>query len=136
MICSCWLIAACTHKPYEAQTKEFKQYLADNFKITPDNTGKQIYLLVPSTQCRTCIHWDAARYPDYFLKRLYVVSLFDTAQFKHFPNLLNDPADKLLKLSFLDYANTIVLADGGNIQSIVRLRDFNLQMDSLLKSGY
>lgn len=133
-ICSCWLMTACTPRPYQAETKELQHYLNDNFKISLA-AGKAVYLLVPGNQCGTCISWDAAAYPAAFLNNVYVISLFDTSHFIHFRHILNDPADKQLKLSFVNYANTMVLTDSGHIQSIIRLRDVDSQLDSLVKGG-
>ncbi|MDI9320857.1 MAG: hypothetical protein QM530_10365 [Phycisphaerales bacterium] len=69
-----------------------------------------------------------------FNENLYIVSSLDTSIFKNFTHKLYDENDKIMKLSFLHYANQIVIVENGYIQNIIRLTNFNIQMDSIQKT--
>ena len=133
LISNILILQACNNTHYNIQTKEFNLLLYDNFNKSI-NTQKAIYLLVPSCQCKNCIFWDAKNLSSRLNSNLYLITSLDTNNFRNFKNVIYDEHDKIMKLSFLKYTNQIVFVDSGRIQSIVRLTDFNKQMDSIQKN--
>lgn len=127
------LLVACKSKPYQAETKELDALLNTQFgqSLVQD---KAIYLLIPSCQCKNCILLNGKNLNPDFKEHLYVITSLDTINFKNFSHTLYDEKDKVMKLSFLNYANQIVFVDSGHIQNIIRLTNFNLQMDSIQQS--
>lgn len=127
------LFAACQSKPYSAETKELDALLHTQFgqSLAQD---KAIYLLIPSCQCKNCILLNGKNLNPNFKEHLYVITSLDTVNFKNFSHTLYDEKDKIMKLSFLNYANQIVFVDSGHIQNIIRLTNFNTQMDSIQQS--
>lgn len=128
-------IESCRQKPYKEELKEFRLLLKENFGKTIV-TQKAIYLLIPSCQCKNCIRWDGNILKPSLNENLYLITSLDTINFKNFRNVIYDEKDKIMKLSFLKYTNQIVFVDNGHIQNIVRLTDFNKQMDSIQQNFF
>jgi hypothetical protein len=135
LIYSFFCIASCTNKEFKNENKEFKVLLNTHFN-TSIVRQKAVYILVPSCQCKNCVLWNADKLSTRFNNNLYLVTSLDTINFKNFKNVIYDEHDKIMKLSFLKYTNQIVFVDSGHIQNIVRLTDFNKQMDSIQKNFF
>lgn len=133
LIYSALFLVACKSKPYNAETKELDVLLTAQFgqSLAQD---KAIYLLIPSCQCKNCILLNGKNLNPKLKEHLYVITSLDTVNFKNFSHTLYDQNDKVMKLSFLNYANQIVFVDSGHIQNIIRLTNFNTQMDSIQQS--
>lgn len=127
------MFASCNNTKFRNETNEFKKFLIYNCRTTISEK-KAVYLLIPSCQCKNCVLLTGDNLKENFNENLYIVSSLDTSIFKNFTHKLYDENDKIMKLSFLHYANQIVIVENGYIQNIIRLTNFNIQMDSIQKT--
>lgn len=130
-----FFLSACKSEPFQQEKKEFEAMLNTHFNSSMVKE-QAIYLLIPSCQCKNCIFLDANKMDPVLRKKLHLIVSLDTINFRNFEQLLYDADDRIMKLSFLKYTNQIVFVDSGHIQNIVRLTDFNRQMDSISKNVF
>lgn len=131
LICS--LSISCNTQPFRKETNEFKKFLNDNFKVSLKE--RAVYLIIPSCQCKNCIHLNGDELLTQKKQENFVlITSLDTINFKNFRNTLFDEENKTMKLSFLHYANQLVYVDNSKIVNIQKVKNFNHQIDSAQKN--
>ncbi len=93
-----------------------------------------IYFLFPGNQCKNCFYFDAAKLQPGLNERLIIFSGFPDKRFKGFRNFYYDTTDRMLDLALIDYGSRILRLKNGKVKSVLPLRDFYRQMDSLALS--
>lgn len=112
------VFTSCKSNKYETETIEFKTFLKSQFNSELiDGT----YLLVPSSQCKSCIFIDAKTDGQFSgsIDSIYLISSIDTNAFLNFKTKYYDEGDALMKLSFIKYSNQIVVIEDKKIVKIV-----------------
>jgi hypothetical protein len=104
-------------------TQEFKQYLKTKLNQEPKNGD--IYLFVPSNQCKNCIKLNATKLDIRLNNRLHIISSLPTKHFKNFTHYFFDKEDKLLELKFVDYENKFVFYNNNHVECVVKANIIN-----------
>ncbi len=118
----------------QSRNKEEYQALKDyasrlNFPLKDNH----YYLFFPGNQCKNCFQFNGSTLPDNMNERLYFISGFPDKRIKGFKHFIYDSNNVMLSLKFLDYGSKIISIENENISHITELKDFELQMDSIVR---
>jgi hypothetical protein len=100
-----------------------------NFPLTTGN----YYLLFPGNQCKNCFLFNASRLPKEFNQRIYFISGFPDKHIQGFEHFIYDVDNTMMSLKFLNYGSKIISLEAENTLQVSALRDFEFQMDSIMK---
>ncbi len=104
-------------------TNEFKQYLKSEFDQEPKNGD--IYLFVPSNQCKNCVKLNADKLEIALNNRLHIISSLQKKHFKNFTHYFFDKENKLLELKLVDYENKFVFYNNNRVECVVKANIIN-----------
>ena len=118
----------------DTTTNEFKQYLKSEFDQEPKNGD--IYLFVPSNQCKNCVKLNADKLEIALNNRLHIISSLPTKHFKNFTHYFFDKENKLLELKLVDYENKFVFYNNNLVECVLKAHIINpLMIPDVCENG-
>lgn len=96
---------------------QLDNYLMENFNVAISNR-KTVFLFIPDNQCKNCIQINKIDLPKSVLDNTYIITSFPKRHFVNFKNVFVDSTNKMFNLEFIDYSNTLITIENGNIVNL------------------